>query len=74
MNDYQLNIKPSIYLYKTIYIIASVVLNVATYWLALPFISLVNNVSVISNSVTKIVTQKKGHFIRRPIKAVWNAS
>ena len=38
-------------------------LNVATYWLALPFtcISLVKNVSVIiSNLVTKMVTQKKG--------------
>ena len=38
------------------------VLNVATYWLASPFISLVNNVSVISNRVIKMVTQKKGLY------------
>ena len=38
-------------------------LNVTTYWLALPFNNLVNNVSVIiSNLVTKMVTQKKGHY------------
>ena len=47
----------------TIYNNASVVLNVATYWLALPFISLVNNISdIISNIVTKMMTQKKGHY------------
>ena len=41
------------------------VLNVATYWLALPFISLVNNVSVIiSNLVSKMVTQKKGNYLQ----------
>ena len=46
-------IKSCIYKYKTIFNNASVVLNEATYWLALPFISLVNNVSVISRRVTK---------------------
>ena len=57
INDYQLNVKPYVYLYKTTYNNASVVLNVATYWLALPFISLVNNVSVIiSKLVTKMMT------------------
>ena len=39
---------------------ASVILNVATYWLALPFISIVNNVSVIiSNLVTKFGDPKE---------------
>ena len=37
--------------------------SIATYWLAFPFISLVNNVSVIiSNLVTNMVTQKKGNY------------
>ena len=40
---------------------------------ALPFISLVINVSVISNRVTKMVTQKKA-IIRRPIKGAWISS
>ena len=47
----------------TIYNNASLVSTVATYWLALPFISLVNYVSVIISSlVTKKVAQKKGNY------------
>ena len=37
---------------------------ISGYWLALLFISLVNNISVISNRVTKTVTQKKGNIYR----------
>ena len=40
------------------------VLNVAAYWLALLFISIVNNISVIFDRVTKIVIQKKGYTYR----------
>ena len=40
------------------------VLNVAVYWLALLFIIIVNNISVIFDHVTKIVTQKKDYIYR----------
>ena len=61
--DQWLSVEHKTILYKTIYHNASVVLNVVTDWLALSFISLVNNASVIiSNNVTKMVTQKKGNY------------
>ena len=49
------------------------VLNVASYWFALPLINLVNNVSVISNRFSEMVTQKKGHY-SYPVKGAWIAS